>query len=39
MKLPKQPLKYFLTFLIISNTVLFVIMAYFHLLSTDPVVG
>lgn len=29
-------LKYLLPFLIISNTVLFLVMAYFHLLSSDP---
>lgn len=32
----KQQLKYFLFSLIVINTVLFLVMAYFHLLSTDP---
>lgn len=32
----KQMLKYFLSFLIVTNTLLFLIIAYFHLLSTDP---
>jgi hypothetical protein len=36
MKLQKQQLKYFLFSLVVINTVLFLMMAYFHLLSTDP---
>ncbi len=32
----KKKLKLFLSFLVVSNTVLFLVMAYFHLLSTDP---
>lgn len=32
----KQILKHFLFVLIVTNTLLFLIMAYFHLLSTDP---
>ena len=32
----KKILQYFLSFLIVTNTLLFLIMAYFHLLSTDP---
>ena len=31
----KKNLKYFFSFLIVANTVLFLVMAYFHLLSTD----
>jgi hypothetical protein len=34
--LQKQRLKGFLSFLVVGNTVLFLVMAYFHLLSTDP---
>jgi hypothetical protein len=34
--LHKKILKYFFAFLIVTNTLLFLIMAYFHLLSTDP---
>lgn len=29
-------LKNFLAFLVVANTVIFLVMAYFHLLSTDP---
>lgn len=32
----KKILKNFLSFLVISNTLLFLVMAYFHMLSTDP---
>jgi hypothetical protein len=32
----KKKLKLFLSFLVVSNTLLFLVMAYFHLLSTDP---
>lgn len=32
----KKKLKQFLSFLVVSNTLLFLVMAYFHLLSTDP---
>lgn len=32
----KKALKLFLSFLVVANTLLFLIMAYFHLLSTDP---
>lgn len=32
----KQALKLILSFLVVANTVLFLVMAYFHLLSTDP---
>ncbi len=32
----KQKIKLLLSFLVVSNTVLFLVMAYFHLLSTDP---
>ena len=32
----KQNLKLFLSFLVVANTVIFLVMAYFHLLSTDP---
>jgi hypothetical protein len=32
----KQTLKLFLSFLVVANTLLFLVMAYFHLLSTDP---
>ncbi len=37
MELPqKKKLKYFLGFLIVANTLLFLVMACFHLLSSDP---
>jgi hypothetical protein len=32
----KHALKLFLSFLVVANTVIFLVMAYFHLLSTDP---
>jgi hypothetical protein len=32
----KNKLKLFLSFLVVGNTLLFLVMAYFHLLSTDP---
>jgi hypothetical protein len=32
----KKIIKLFLSFLVVINTVLFLVMAYFHLLSTDP---
>ncbi len=32
----KKKLKLFLSVLVVSNTLLFLVMAYFHLLSTDP---
>jgi hypothetical protein len=32
----KKTLKLFLSFLVVANTVIFLVMAYFHLLSTDP---
>lgn len=32
----KHRLKWFLSFLVVANTLLFLVMAYFHLLSTDP---
>ncbi len=32
----KKKLKQFLSFLVVGNTLLFLVMAYFHLLSTDP---
>ncbi len=32
----RQILKLFFSFLIVSNTLIFLVMAYFHLLSTDP---
>lgn len=32
----KKKLKLFLSFLVVGNTLLFLVMAYFHLLSTDP---
>jgi hypothetical protein len=32
----KKTLKLFLSFLVVANTLLFLVMAYFHLLSTDP---
>jgi hypothetical protein len=32
----KKALKLLLSFFVITNTVLFLVMAYFHLLSTDP---
>lgn len=32
----KKILKLFLSFLVVTNTLLFLVMAYFHLLSTDP---
>ncbi|MCX7099892.1 MAG: hypothetical protein NTV43_18510 [Methylococcales bacterium] len=32
----KQNLRLFLSFLVVSNTLLFLVLAYFHLLSTDP---
>ena len=32
----KLKIKHFLSFLVVSNTVLFLVMAYLHLLSTDP---
>jgi hypothetical protein len=32
----KHTLKLFLSFLVVTNTLLFLVMAYFHLLSTDP---
>lgn len=32
----KKILKNFLSFLVIGNTLLFLVMAYFHMLSTDP---
>jgi hypothetical protein len=32
----KHTLKLFLSFLVVANTLLFLVMAYFHLLSTDP---
>lgn len=31
-----KALKNFLAFLVVANTVIFLVMAYFHLLSTDP---
>lgn len=37
MKIEKNKiLKNFLAFLVVANTVIFLVMAYFHLLSTDP---
>jgi hypothetical protein len=32
----KKMLRHFLSFLVVGNTFLFLVMAYFHLLSTDP---
>lgn len=32
----KKKLKHVISFLIVGNTLLFLVMAYFHLLSTDP---
>ena len=32
----KKMIRYFLSLLVVINTLLFLIMAYFHLLSTDP---
>lgn len=32
----KRTIKQFLSFLVVSNTVLFLVLAYLHLLSTDP---
>ena len=32
----KKILRHFLSFLVVGNTLLFLVMAYFHLLSTDP---
>jgi hypothetical protein len=32
----KKMIRYFLSLLVVMNTLLFLIMAYFHLLSTDP---
>jgi hypothetical protein len=32
----KQNLRMFLSFLVAANTLIFLVMAYFHLLSTDP---
>jgi hypothetical protein len=32
----KKTLKLFLSFFVVANTLLFLVMAYFHLLSTDP---
>jgi hypothetical protein len=32
----KQTLRMFLYFLVVANTLIFLVMAYFHLLSTDP---
>ena len=32
----KKMIRYFLSLLVVVNTLLFLIMAYFHLLSTDP---
>jgi hypothetical protein len=32
----KKKLKLFLSFLVVTNTLLFLVMAYFHMLSTDP---
>ncbi len=32
----KIKLKLFLSFLVVTNTLIFLVMAYFHLLSTDP---
>jgi hypothetical protein len=32
----KQTLRLFLSFVVVANTLLFLVMAYFHILSTDP---
>ena len=32
----KKLLRYFLSSLVVINTLLFLVMAYFHVLSTDP---
>ncbi len=32
----KKKLKNLLSFLVVTNTLLFLVMAYFHMLSTDP---